>query len=726
MALLGRPARRPLGAVLAALLAALIALSASAPPSSAQVVEVGGAKFGLRDRSVELSDGVGRREAEALGGTPGYVGLANPTGGQVLPTSKVYAVYWDPGYLYHADWQRIVNGFFSNMAQASGGLGNAFAVDAQYTDAAGQHAATSTSFEGAYTDTSPYPTSGCNAPQPAAVACLTDAQLRAQLEAFVAGHGLPRGTGAVYYVLTPPGVTDCLEGGSATRCSVFSGAAEQSNASFAGSFCSYHSYIEPPGVPADDLLYAAIPWVAGNAGNAGLPASDPTTAYACQDGGWEPTAGAPPAEQREKTPVVQEPNQIGLGLDGTYDTGLADLIVGQIATEQQDIATDPLLASWQNRFGEEVGEICQNFYAPATGSAAPQAGTEAGSLFTETLGGGAYYLNDAFNLAAAKLSYPGVTCLKGTSLAPSFSGPTDANAGEIVGFDGMESNITLDAGTAYEGGKAKTTYPVYEWSFGDGTTAKGFAPGASSSKSPSEASLCEEPWIAPCAGAVFHTYAYGGTYDVTLTVTDVGGHTASVTEPIVVSGPAPPPKESSGGAVSAPQPGAGAQSRPAPGSTPPPSTNAGSAGGGSKGTNAGKSGKRRSVPLAKPKLSAIVVTKKTKALMRGLKVRFQVNEQAAGRFEVLIPTALAKRLRLRGANAGGLPKGSKPETVLAHALLETTRSARRTVEISIPKRSAQRLAKLAKLTLILRVSARDASSSHPQLAVLTTVAKLTR
>ena len=36
---------------------------------------------------------------------------------------------------------------------------------------------------------------------------------------------------------------------------------------------------------------------------------------------------------------------------------------------------------------------------------------------------------------------------------------------------------------------------------------------------------CEKPWLAPCAASAFHSYQYGGTYEVTLTISDVGGDT---------------------------------------------------------------------------------------------------------------------------------------------------------------------------------------------------------
>ena len=53
--------------------------------------------------------------------------------------------------------------------------------------------------------------------------------------------------------------------------------------------------------------------------------------------------------------------------DGTCDLGLADLIINQIATEQQNIVTDPLLNAWQDPTGHEATDECRNFFAPTLG-----------------------------------------------------------------------------------------------------------------------------------------------------------------------------------------------------------------------------------------------------------------------------------------------------------------------------------------------------------------------
>ncbi len=166
--------------------------------------------------------------------------------------------------------------------------------------------------------------------------------------------------------------------------------------------------------------------------------------------------------------------------------------------------------------------------------------TLAGTLYNQTLAGANAYVNDAFNLAAGRLPYPGAACLTGISLVPQFTAPNTVNTGELVGFDGMESNITLndDIGYSKKTGAEEAKYATYKWNFGDETEVTGVAPGAPSLNSP-ETSPCEAPWKAPCAASTFHSYQNPGDYNVRLTVTDTGGNEASVTYPITVCSPAP-------------------------------------------------------------------------------------------------------------------------------------------------------------------------------------------
>jgi hypothetical protein len=101
------------------------------------------------------------------------------------------------------------------------------------------------------------------------------------------------------------------------------------------------------------------------------------------------------------------------------------------------------------------------------------------------------------------------------------------------------------------------------------------------------------------------------------------------------------------------------------------------------------------------------------ALRKGLVVSYSVNEQVAGRFEVLLSRATAHRLGISGTPATGMPAGSPPELVIAKAILVTTKGGHNAVHILFSKRTAARLARTHKVSLTLRLTVRNASSSDP-------------
>jgi hypothetical protein len=109
------------------------------------------------------------------------------------------------------------------------------------------------------------------------------------------------------------------------------------------------------------------------------------------------------------------------------------------------------------------------------------------------------------------------------------------------------------------------------------------------------------------------------------------------------------------------------------------------------------------------------------ALRKGLVVRYSVNEQVAGRFEVLLSKALARRLGIGGAPAFGLPAGTPAQVVIAKAILVTTKAGRNTVDIQFSKRTAARLKRVHKVSLMLRLVVHNAASHPATATVLSTV-----
>ena len=274
--------------------------SLTAVPASAKVVTVptgSGAEavsVGLLPRNAEFAFGGNEATARSFN---------NPEGNPVLHKNETYAIYWDPTDHYHGDWQHLIDTFFQGLGAESGSTATVFAVDSQYTDKSDQPASYRSTFRGAYTDTDPYPTAGnCSDPHPLAVVdrigplnakdqhtevCLTDGQIRKELQTFIADHSLQQGMSSIFYLLTPPGVAVCLDGGGATgHCSDYYQAPfvegeteaeeeakiKQEEESYEHSFCSYHSAFSDATLKnvskpeANTILYGVIPWSAGGRG----------------------------------------------------------------------------------------------------------------------------------------------------------------------------------------------------------------------------------------------------------------------------------------------------------------------------------------------------------------------------------------------------------------------------------------------------------------------------
>ena len=431
---------------LAVALGAVIALLLAAAPAGAFV----SGEFGLQQRK------------------PVWVrhGPLQYHAGKVIHASDSYAIYWDPLELYNSEWMRTIDKYFQNVGTASGSLGNVFALNAQYGEtgystqpsatplAKEAHAADQSTFRGAYTDTTPYPSSGCI--ERAEVACLTDAQIKTELQKVIKSGALPGATGTVpgakstpvYYILTPPGVTVCAGASSPSTCSnsgVLENEANEikeakvSHPAETG-ICGYHSWTEPE--PKKPIVYAVQPWVAGYAGlfvesvSPLLTSGTSADVLACQD-----------------NKSLEEPNQqSGLNPFAIYGGGLADVIVNDLADEQTNVVVNPLLTGWyQNAAAAEKGypeqgDMCQFGFGTSEASSTPtESPTHAGSASNETIGSGQYYIHWAFNSSGFLTGKDTAACWQGVSLEPHITAPNPVNVGDVVGLDANESGITLDA-----------------------------------------------------------------------------------------------------------------------------------------------------------------------------------------------------------------------------------------------------------------------------------------
>jgi PKD domain len=668
-------------------LAAILALSlCAAAPAGAVLTPEG---FGIQRRREPLVNGKSPLQYH---------------GGPVLHKSNAYAIYWDPEGLYWPEWERSIDEYFQNVSSASGSLENVFALDAQYTDTTGR-AANQSTFLGAYNDFDPYPTSNKCA-EPAEVACITDAQIRAELAHLININALPGTAGQpVYYVLTPPGVTVCTKE-SGGECSepkpprlrneqeeeeeVGARETEEREKAHEG-FCGYHSYITQPGSSAP-IVYAVQPWVAGDAGEK-IEAYSPELITS----GVAPDV--PPC-QAERSPI-SEPNQLGgtSPFSDNYAAGLPDIIINDLSIEQRNVAVDPLLNAWyQETTDAEQGDMCQWYFGapPEKEPSAPKT-THAINESNETINGTNYFLSWGFN-STGMTSRHRFECWQGVTLNPHFTAPRPVNAGEVVAFKGTESYVTLDAASNLPADEPFTP-AIYKWNFGDGTTVSG----ADNTES-----------------SVFHTYKYGGTCEVTLTVTDSGENVRTFSETIIVSGP-PPPSNNAQGACSPPASegsggggSGGSEGSGGSGGSSGSNTTSGSGGSSGSSSSSGSGGTPAPPPVAS---TAVVSHSLSSALKGGLVVSYAVNQQVAGNFQVLLAASIGKRVGLTHPLATGLPQGTPPQVVVAKALVVTAKGGHSTLKVVFSKTAAQRLRRLHTASLIVRLVVRNSSGG------LTTVLK---
>jgi hypothetical protein len=580
---------------------------------------VGGANFGVQPESTVL----------ATPAAPVQYG-----GGPVVHSSAPYAIFWDP-HTTLGGYEYVAQHYIESFSDESGALNNVFAVTSQYGDGTGK-AAYSSTFRGAYTDTDAFPSSG-NCSEGAA--CLTDAQIRAELAKVITSLGLPTGLNPAagptptYFIFTPASVTVCLEGsGESGNCSKEGGSGEP--------LCSYHSFTT---VNAATVLYAVEPL---------------TLRTGCQDG----------------TGVLQQPNK---EFYAALKAEQANVLVNNVAAEEVAMVTDPTLSGWHETGGthEEVPDKCRNEFEGGqfTGGSPEET--------NQTIAGTTYYVNDEYNQAALFDGYPARPCLNEVKDEPKFTSTSPIRSGDPVTFNASSSYVDLGV-------------DKYNWSFGDGTGAEVNCAGRTPTYGvpPDECTTSSGSGSPNPAASVAHTFTYGGEYGVTLTVIDGGGNVASTTHVITASGaPAPTPEHKEGSSSSS-------------------ATTTGGSAGTTASTTASTSGGSATPTKAIAATQSVSSRSLSSALKEGIVVRYSVSEQVAGRFEVLLASSLARRIGLRGATATGLAKGTPSQTVIAKAILVTTKGGRSTYKIKFSKATAAKLRKLRKVTLMIRLVVHNAKS----------------
>jgi hypothetical protein len=217
-------------------------------------------------------------------------------GGPVVKGDKSIAIYWNPaGYDMGTGYASTINGFLTDVAADSGKATNVYWANTQYGDSLGK-IPYSSAFRGAIVDPYPFPTTGqCTDTVAVTTVCLTDLQLRTEIERVLLTTKTTTDQSTIVFMFTPRNVGSCY---SSSSCAF-------------SSYCAYHSDMTVGGVRT---LYANQPYTES------LPS-------ACAAG--------------------QRPN----GND-------ADSTINVVSHEHNEAITDPLGSAWYDRRGYENGDKC--------------------------------------------------------------------------------------------------------------------------------------------------------------------------------------------------------------------------------------------------------------------------------------------------------------------------------------------------------------------------------
>src|ERR1700746_2378714 len=117
-----------------------------------------------------------------------------------------------PSFLtFAANYERVINQYFTDVAHDSTGTANVYSVATQYNDGTGFVQNQST-FGGSYVDHDPLPGNGCDDGLDSV--CLTDPQLQAEIQNVLTAKGWHGSTTAMFVLMTPNGVGSCFDGTS--------------------------------------------------------------------------------------------------------------------------------------------------------------------------------------------------------------------------------------------------------------------------------------------------------------------------------------------------------------------------------------------------------------------------------------------------------------------------------------------------------------------------------
>jgi hypothetical protein len=525
-------------------------------------------------------------------------------GGAVVHKNETFALTWDPQRVYWQTTRGYVEQFLRDVATGSNTLSSPFADSPQYQDASGR-AENNSKYGGGCVDFGATGGASCQF---------------ASTNGSGAGNNYPASgcpaTGGSY-------IGDGLTFGNNFAC--LTDSQIQSELSTVISATGILSHTQPGFTPAVTLLMP--PGVetcldsTGTLCSANSNANGTFCSYHSQVnvGGtevtyvvqpWTPYTGC----DEPKLPDLPDgptPQQVA------NDAGVR--MVSPLSAGMLAASVNPALDGWYAQDGSEIND---------NGGCAP-----AGPKFdTVSVGSGQYVIQREFNNGGAIAFDPNTYfgCVPNVLLVPTFVAPSAVDAGDTVELDGSTTASTL-----------LVPKDNYNWQFGDGTSAVG--------------------------PSVEHMFAAGGTYNVTLTVTDRGGYVQSSTQSVQVLGPTGQPVSPSNSPSSSPS------------------------------TSGGKSLLQVQLQLMPQGLKSM--------LRSGVSVQVTSNEPAAGLVFVSISRKTARRAHIK--------TGRSPLVMIGRGTVSGIKAGRQNLHLHLhlSRSMAAKLRRLGHVKLTIRLALVD-SANH--------------
>jgi hypothetical protein len=246
--------------------------------------------------------GTGLRPVAAASG-----GKLTYHGGTIMKSSTTYAIFWRPAKLQSgaaatmsATYAPLITRYFKDVGGS--GLLNSTTQYFQRVGGVTTAITNASTFGGSWTDTAPYPKSGCKDPKTPGN-CLSDAQIQAEVSKAIAAKGWTPGPSRAFFVFTAKGEGSC----AGSDCAFVD-------------YCAYHWAFARNG---KTVIYANMPYAGTLLKGCGVPKS---------------------------------PNN---DID-------ADSTINVTSHEHMEAVTDPAGNAWYDALGMENGDKCAWDFGSAT------------------------------------------------------------------------------------------------------------------------------------------------------------------------------------------------------------------------------------------------------------------------------------------------------------------------------------------------------------------------